>query len=184
MIKSATIVKPARLETVYNSPQFIPSNSKEHLIEVNLGFKMNPIYRQEKLCYFLPENIYYQKLSIVDGKMNAIKDDARTLVITGQVEESNPIRFNIAIHPPLQAKSNLEDGFILLPFYPEINTEIVIRNINTFYHLCCTKVIHKSGSQPYLELRYLNHYYHTNLATVLRKWHPDGITVLHNIIPG
>jgi hypothetical protein len=184
MIKEATIVRPARLEGLYNTNVFIPPNSKDHLIEVDMGFKINPVFRQEKLCYFLPENIYYQKLSLVDGKMNAIRDDARTIVITGQVEESNLINFKVAMHPRLPEKSNIDTEFILLPFYPEMNTEIVIRDRsseNTFYHFSCNKIIHKAGALPYLELRCLNSYYHTNLATVLRKWHPNEITLLHNI---
>ena len=121
MIKAATIVRPARLEAVYDATMFIPSNSNQQLIEVDMGFKNNPIYKQEKLCYFLPENIYYQKLVIVDGKANAVKDDARTIVITGETEESDPINFNIEIYPHLPDRSAIDAKFILLPFYPEIH---------------------------------------------------------------
>jgi hypothetical protein len=163
---------------------FIPSNCKDHLIKVDMGFKINPIYRQEKLCYFLPENIYYQKLIIVDGKANAIKDDARTIVITGEIEESNPIHFNIEIYPPLPGNASINTELVSLPFYPEINTEIVIRDNNTaynFYHFSCIKIIHRPNALPYLQLRYLDHFYNTNVANVLRKWHPDGITLLDNI---
>ena len=48
MITKAAIVRPARLEGLYPAIQFIPANSKDHLIEVAMGFKTNPIYRQEK----------------------------------------------------------------------------------------------------------------------------------------
>ncbi len=184
MIKKATIVRPARLKGLYETNTFIPTNSNDHLIEVDMGFKINPIYRQEKLCYFLAENIYYQKLTIVDGKMNAIKDDARTMVITGEIEESNLINFNLEIHPPLPGKSTINAKFILLPFYPEINTEIVIRDNsleNIFYHFSCKKLIHKPGPLPYLQLRYLNNYSIANVATVLNKWHMNVITLLENI---
>lgn len=184
MIKEASIVKPTRLEGLYNTTRFIPPNSKDYLIEVDMGFKINPIYRQEKLCYFLPENIYYQKLIIVDGKSNAIKDDARTIVITGCIEDSSLINFNIEIFPRLSEKSNINTAIISLPFYPEINTEIVIRDnstLNTFYHFSCNKIIYKTGAPAYLQLRCLSNYHYTNLHTVLRKWHPNEITLLNNI---
>ena len=183
MIKEARIIRPARLEGLYDCTKFIPPNSRDQLIEVDLGFNINPIYRQEKLCYFLPEHIYYQKLIIVDGKMNAIKDDARTIVITGQAEESDVTNFNIEIFPRLPAQATI-DTAISLPFYPELNTEIVIRDkhtTNTFYYFSCNKIIYKTGSLPCLQLRCLNSYYHSSLPMILRKWHPAEITELQNI---
>jgi len=182
---TATIIRPAWLEGLYNNTGFIPPNSKDHLMEVDMGFKTHPVYRQEKLCYFLPDNIYYQKLSIVDGKANAIKDDARTLVITGLAAANDPIHFNVEIYPRLPANADIDTANILLPFYPELNTEIVIRDSSTkdhFYHFSCTKVIHQAATLPCLQLRCLNHYNHNNLAAVLYKWYPNGIITLNNIL--
>jgi hypothetical protein len=184
MIKSATIVKPSGLEGLYNKTLFIPPNSKDYLIKVDLGFKINPIYQQKKLCWFLPENIYYQQLILIDGKANPVKDDARTIVITGETEEPNPIQFNVDINPSLPHDAGIDTEIISLPFYPELHTEIVIRGntaSNTFYHFACTKIIHRPASLPYLQLKYLGQYQHGNLAAVLRKWHPDEITKLDNI---
>jgi hypothetical protein len=184
MIITATIVRPARLEGLFNNRGFIPPNSKDHLIEVDMNFTTNPIYRQEKLCYFLPANIYYQKLVIFDGKMNPIKDDARTLVITGKVEAADPIHFNVTIYPSLPANATIDTGAISLPFYPELNTELVIRDRDipdNFYQFSCTKIIYSAGSLPQLQLRCMDHYKHRTLAAVLHKWHPGGITVLNNI---
>ena len=185
MIKTASIVRPSRLQGLYNDTRFIPANSKDQLIEVDMGFNINPIYRQEKLCYFSPENIYYQKLSIVDGKMNPIKDDARTIVLTGETDGGNLIKFTIEVYPALPATASINQDFILLPFYPEINTEIVVKDSkienNIFYHFSCIKIIHKANGVPYLQLRHLNNYNITNLAAVLRKWHSTDITMLENI---
>jgi hypothetical protein len=184
MIKEAVIVKPARLKGSPHTTRFIPPNSRDQLIEVDLGFKINPIYKQDKLCYFLPENIYYQKLNIADGKMNAIRDEERTIIITGHIEQKDPINFLVEIFPRLPVQSNIDKNEILLPFYPELNTEIVIRDksdVNTFYHFICTKIIHKTSMPSLLQLRCLNSYYHANLSIIFRKWHPSDITDLHNI---
>jgi len=183
MITKATIVQPGRLEGLYKNTEFIPANSKDQLIEVDMGFKTNPVFRQEKLCYFLPENIYYQQLSLVDGKMNPIKDDARTLVITGCIEATNPVNFELEIFPrlPMNANINLQAA---LPFYPELNTGIVIRDNekkDIFYHFTCNKVVYRPGRLPYLQLRCLDQYQHKNLAAVLHKWHPYPVKELINI---
>ena len=183
MITKAAIVRPARLEGLYPAIQFIPANSKEHLIEVAMGFKTNPIYRQEKFIYFLPDHIYYQQLTIVDGKMNAIKDDARTIVITGQLEIKDPIRFEVEIFPRLPASANIDTSAVFLPLYPELNSGLVIRDMihkDIFYHFSCIKLIYRSAL-PYLQLRCLDQYNHRNLGAVLNKWHPDTVTRLENI---
>jgi hypothetical protein len=184
MIKDATIIRPARMQGLYATPCFIPSNSKDQLIEVDMGFRENPLFKQEKLIYFIPENIYYQKLAIADGKANFIKDDARAIVISGNTGENDLIPFNIEIYPSLPAAVNINRKTISLPFYPELNTEIVVRDTvaaNMFYHFSCYKIIYKTGALPYLQLRCLGSYNHGNLATVLRKWHPAEIKSLENI---
>lgn len=184
MTIKASIVQPARLEGLYKNTQFIPANSKDQLMEVDMGFTINPVFRQEKLCYFLPENIYYQQLGLVDGKRNPIKDDARTLVITGRIEEPNPVNFELEIFPKLPANADINTLQISLPFYPELSTGIVIRDNSRkdiFYHFTCNKVVYRPGLLPCLQLRCLDEYQRKNLAAVLHKWHPCPVKELMNI---
>jgi hypothetical protein len=185
MISKASIVQPARLEGLYKSTQFIPANSKDQLIEVDMGFNTNPVFRQEKLCYFLSENLYYQQLILVDGKRNAIKDDARTLVVSGWIEEPNPVNFELDIFPALPVNADINRLQISLPFYPELNTGIVIRDNSRkdiFYHFTCNKMVYRPGALSYLQLRCVDQYQHKNLAAVLHKWHPYPIMELVNIV--
>lgn len=183
MIKTATIVRPERLNGIYTTSHFIPTNAKDQLIEVDMGFNMNPVYKQEKLIYFLPDNIYYQKLALTDGKGNAVKDDVRTIVISGQIEVSTPIFFNIDIYPALSAGTTFNDGSIDLPFYPEVDTGIVIRgdDKNKFYYFSVSKVLHRSTKPPLLQLRYMDQFTYANLGAVLHKWHRDSILELNEL---
>lgn len=183
MVKDAIFIRPARLQGLYPVPSFIPFNSKDHLLEVDMGFKENPLYRQEKLVYFTQENIYYQKLAITDGRANFIKDDARTIIISGKPDESTSIQFRIDIYPSLPSAVNINRSGISLPFYPEVNTEIVIRDsvaTDMFYQFSCYKIIYTT-QLPYLQLRCLAHYSYQNLANIFRKWHSTDIQSIENI---
>ena len=183
MIKEADIVRPERLAGLYQTPVFISANSKDHLIEADLGFAVNPLYKQDKLCFF-PGKVYYQRLLLVDGKNNSIKDDARTIVIAGKLDESTGIRFNLDIYPSLPGNA-VDTSSLILPFYPEINTEIVLRDkelINTFYHFSCLKIVYKTGGNSRLQLRHIGNYNSSSLSAILSKWHPDPIKLTPNFL--
>lgn len=182
MITTAAIIRPKRLEGLNNVPHFISTNNQQQLIEVDLGFKNNPYYKQEKCCLFLPFNIYYQKLVIADGRANAVKDDARSIVITGQFHTANSVEFEIEIYPALPVNAGLKTDVFKLPFFPEINTELIAMDDDyIFYHFSINKIIYRTGKAAYLQLRYLGNYYNTNIVNVLKKWHPENITALANI---
>ncbi len=179
MIKAAEIIRPIRLKGLHEVTKFLPSNSKDHFIEVDLGFTVNPIYKQDKLCYFLTDNVYYQRLSIVDGKNNFIKDDARTIVIAGKPDESTMIKFDLEIYPGLPANA-VDTAAVLLPFYPDTTTEFVIKDKelnNSFYHFSTMKIIYKNGGTSWLQLRHTGNYNGATLAGIFRKWHPEPVTI-------
>ncbi len=184
MTPTTDTIRPSRLKGILKHVMFISSNSKDHLIEIDLGFTINPIYRQEKIVYFLPDNIYYQQLVMIDGKQNPVKDDCRTLVFSGSSKEDFTITFFVTIYGSLPASADIDQNSIALSFYPELDTIIVIRdkrNTNIFYEFSCSKILHKANAAPFIQLRYLGDYTHGNLAAVLNKWHPERILLLENI---
>lgn len=180
-INNAVIVKPSRITELYKAPAFIPGNSQQQLIAIDLGFASNPLYKQEKLLIFLDDAVYYQKLVLTDGRANAVKDDARTIVVSGSIKANDTISFETEAYPALPKEAGIEPSILNLPFYPELNTEIILRDeLFIFYHFSCSKIIYRNG-QPYLQLRYLGNYYNTNILAILRKWHKEVLLQPDNI---
>lgn len=183
MITTANISRPQRLQGLHQPPAFIPPNSKDYLLEVDLGFASNPLYRQEKLCCFIPDQVYYQKFTLEDGRGNAIKEDVRSIIITGQFNNTELVRFSTDIYPRLSS-TTITPEEIRLPFYPELNTELFVRakeKSNAFLHFSCAKIIYREGADTYLQLRHIGSYYYAGMLAVLSKWHPEIITNLPNI---
>ncbi len=180
-IDKAVIVKPSRATDLYQAPAFIPSNSQHQIILIDLGFASNPLYKQDKLLLFLDDAVYYQKLVLTDGRANAIKDDIRTIITTGSISTAGKIAFETEVHPLLPKEAGIDPSILQLPFYPELDTEIILRDeLFIYYHFSVSKLIYRN-EQPYLQLRYLGNYYNTNIIGVLRRWHSEAITALHNI---
>lgn len=180
-IQNAVIVKPSRVTALYKAAAFIPGNSQQQMMSIDLGFANNPIYKQEKLLIFLDDAVYYQKLVLTDGKANAIKDDVRTMVVSGSIETNDTISFETEVYPALPKEAGIKPALLKLPFYPELNTEIILRDeLFIFYHFSISKIIYRND-QPYLQLRYLGNYYNTNIIGVLRKWHSESLMQLDNV---
>ena len=180
-IDNAVIVKPSRAKELYQAPAFIAGNSQQQLLAVDLGFVNYPLYKQEKLLIFLNDAAYYQKLVLTDGRANPVKDDVRTLIVSGEINTGKQIQFQTEVYPALPKEAGIDPSFLNLPFYPEQHTEIILRDeMFIFYHFSVSKIIYRN-EQPYLQLRYLGNYYNTNITAVFNKWHSDAITVLPNI---
>lgn len=181
-IDNAIIIKPSRATDLFQAPAFIPCNSQHQLVAIDLGFANNPLYKQEKLLIFLDDAVYYQKLVLTDGRANAIKDDTRTIVTTGSINPAGKIYFETEVHPLLPKEAGINSSALQLPFYPELNTEIILRDeLFIYYHFSVSKIIYRN-EQPYLQLRYLGNYYNTNIIAVLRRWHNEAIIALPNIL--
>lgn len=177
MVRIKRLLSPTKLSNFVNL-EYLPSNSNQQLIEIDLNGKP-VLYRQISLLCVSPGNEFYQLLR-AEHEIIGQFDRANQLIIVGEFTEQDEIKFDITIENALQERTNINTEYLHLYRLPEQTDEILIKDLSMhswFHHFSVISLIIRNSGRPLLNLRYLGKSYN-DPNRIVQQWTNDVIAPL------